>query len=54
MSVRTIQITAGEVSATATLDDSRTAEAILRLLEEQKPPHKPPKPPKNSHPDHPG
>jgi uncharacterized protein len=32
MSVRTIQITAGEVSATATLDDSRTAEAIWKAL----------------------
>jgi len=32
MSVGTIQITAGEVSATATLDDSRTAEAIWKAL----------------------
>lgn len=32
MSARTIRITAGEVTATATLDDSRTADAIWKAL----------------------
>lgn len=32
MSARTIRITAGEVTATATLDGSRTAEAIWKAL----------------------
>jgi hypothetical protein len=32
MSVRTIRITAGEVTATATLDGSRTADAIWKAL----------------------
>src|SRR2546421_13125955 len=32
MGARTIRITAGEVTATATLDDSRTADAIWKAL----------------------